>query len=179
MLQNEAALKQRIYSVYRAMKKRAEPKYWKSGKRAGRVRIPGLEQLPFTKEQLWAHALNQVGESGIICPYCTEIGRRANVITLATLVFDHQIPLWNGGTWELSNLHACCADCNLLKGKLTYQTFIVVMQFIEGLAEPRDRSSLYSCLRSHGVSGRMRGFYKPKSAALPQPQTDVLRMENF
>lgn len=180
MLLNESALKQRIYSVYRAMTTRAKPKYWKSGKRRGLIRIPGVEKLPFTKEQLWAHALNQAGMSGIPCPYCMEIGRRDfSMIDLSNLVFDHKVPLWKVGTWELSNLEAVCADCNNEKGKLTYETFIAVMQFIEDLPDARDRSSLHSCLRSHGVSGRMRGFYKPKSAALPQTQSDVLSLENF
>jgi len=183
MLMDEKALKQRIGKVHNTMGVRAKPTYWKEGKRAGTIRLPGLDKLPFSKQELWEHALNQVGESGIPCPYCVEGGRRKfSMIDLSNLVFDHKAPLWKDFNWELSNLHAVCADCNNEKGKLTYETFISVMQFIEELPDPRDRSNLHSCLRSHGVSGRMRGFFgKPKSVALPAPtqSTGMLALDDF
>lgn len=178
MLLNEQALQRRIYKVYSAMKKAAGPKYWKSGRRVDRLRIPGTE-LPFTKEQLWAHALNQVGEGRIACPYCVEAGRNLRFISLEDCVFDHHVPKHRGGGWELSNLRACCQRCNTEKGKFSYEFFIHIVSTIENWPDMADRSAAYSCLRSHGVAQQFRRDFKSKKPALSPHVSDVLNLDNF
>src|ERR1700744_3776874 len=115
MLLNEKALRIRIYKVHSTMTIKAKPRYWKRGRMAGKVRVPGLDRLPFTREELWEWALEWIGPGALRCPYCVEIGRNAFLITLESFHFDHHVPLARGGTWDLSNLYPVCEDCNRLK----------------------------------------------------------------
>lgn len=185
MLMDEKALQERIFAVYRTMKASAKPKLFKRGRKQGQVRIPGLNELPFTRIQLWRHALSQVGESAMRCPYCVAIGRPANIITLANCVFDHKVPKVYAGAelslreiWSLANIFAVCADCNVLKGKLSYRFFIALMSEIELWDDPRDRDSIYACLRTHGVT-LQRYRTDRKNAAPPEelPATGVLALQ--
>jgi 5-methylcytosine-specific restriction endonuclease McrA len=183
MLMDQKAVRERIDTLYRAMKSRAKPKFWKSGKKAGRVRGHGLDSLPFTRDQFWLHALAQVGEGCIRCPYCIAIGRPANLIDLVNCVFDHKVPVARGGTHTLDNIVAICADCNNCKGKLSYEFFLIVMQAAEQWHDPADRSNFHSCLRTHGVSQRLRGFVskgpgQPPPPS-PQPQPSLALQEDF
>lgn len=158
MLFDEGPIKARIFKVYDAMKQKAKPRLWKSGNKRGRIRVPGLTALPFTKEQLWQLALKQIGTGAIRCPYCVDIGKPANIIDLISFVFDHRVPRAYAGAeltllevWSLDNLVCVCADCNTLKGKLSLPFFIGIMTAIEKWEDPRDRNAIYACLRTHGV----------------------------
>lgn len=160
MLMNEKALRARIDAVYGKMRQRAKSVLWKTGKRAGKVRRQGIDGLPFTRQQLWDYAVAAIGPTGITrCPYCEAIGRPAFLIDLTNLVFDHIVPLTHGGDWSLRNLKVCCEDCNRCKGNLTLEFFIAVMSEVEKWHDPRDRSSFHACLRTHGISQRLRGFH--------------------
>ena len=168
MLVDIKALRKRLDVVYTQMQQRARPKLWKNGRRAGKVRVPGISSLPFTRQQLWDHVVAQLGFGDAACPYCIDIGRDTNMISLAACVLDHKVPVAHGGTWELTNLVAVCADCNNEKGKLSYAFVIGIMANVERWPDKRDRSNLRSCLRTHGVTQRMRGFYGKKGEK-PQP----------
>jgi hypothetical protein len=170
---DEKALRKRLDVVYAQMRSRAKPKTWKTGKRAGNVRVPGIVGLPFNRDQFWAHALQRVGASGVFCQYCIGYGaRKPNFITLADCVFDHQIPLAHGGTWNLWNLQLVCADCNNRKGHLSYEFYIGIMAAIERWEDARDRTAIHKCMRTHGVTMRMR-FLGKKDAAATAPATDT------
>lgn len=177
MLMDEKALKTRIFSVYRAMKTSAKPKLFKSGRRRGQIRVPGLDALPFTAEQFWQHALRLVGPGAIRCPYCEEVGRPANLITLANCVFDHKVPKVHAGydmpllqVWSLDNLVPVCADCNTLKGSATYAFFVGIMAALEKWEDVRDRAYIHRCLRTHGKT--MQGF-RTANKRLPSGEEDV------
>lgn len=155
MLLNEEAIRERIYAVYRAMTAKAKPRYFKSGKRQGTLSRQGLEKLPFTKEQLFRLALEQIGTGAILCPYCVAIGRNAFPITLESCVFDHKEPLAVLGLvgWTLSNLVCICSDCNNIKGSMSYECFIALMKELEEMPPTsHDRMYLLRCLRTHGVA---------------------------
>lgn len=182
---DEYALRQRIFNVYHAMTVRARPRLWKTGKRRGKVRIEGLDSLPFTREQLWRHALAHVGTGAIRCPYCEAIGRPANLISLANCVFDHKVPRDYSGQWELDNIFAVCADCNNLKGRLSFPFFVGLMAAIERwdgsgdiMIAQRDRANVHACLRTHGVT--LQGFRdKRKPQPAPEPETSgVLALQD-
>lgn len=169
---DEKELKRRIYKVYSGMKHSAKPKLFKAGPRQKQIRVPGLTELPFTPEQLWRHALIQVGPGAMRCQYCEAIGKPANVISLATCVFDHKVPKAHAGreltlveVWSLPNIFAVCQDCNTLKGDSTYAFFIGHEAALESWKDPRDRSYIRRCLRTHGkvMQGR-RDFNKNKPA---------------
>ena len=171
MLLNEDKLRQRIYAVYYAMRTKAKPRYFKSGKRMGVVSRPGLDSLPFTKEQLFDLAMQQVGPGAILCPYCVAIGRNAFPITLENCVFDHKEPLAVLGpaAWTLANLFCICEDCNKIKGSLSYDLFIALMQEIEKLTG-HDRTYLLRCLRTHGIAQQaQRGKWKGRGEPKPAP----------
>jgi 5-methylcytosine-specific restriction endonuclease McrA len=179
-LMDERALIARIGKVYSAMVIRARPRLWKSGRKRGKVRIPGITSLPFTRDQLWQHALAQVGAGVTRCPYCEAIGRPANLITLANCVLDHRIPVAYGGTWTLDNLVAICADCNNCKGKLNYLFFIGIMAAAEKWNDPRDRANLHACLRTHGTVMRLKfGAKKPMDAEEFESQPRLALQEDF
>lgn len=172
MLFDQKKLRARCNKQYDDIKKRARPRHWRSGRRKGHVRVPGLESLPFTKEQLWQRALEQVGTGVRQCPYCVAIGRPANLIDLSNFVWDHFEPIARVGllAHTLENLHACCADCNNCKGYLTYDFFIGLMAAIEEWPDQRDRTNMHMCLRTHGVTMRMRFPGKPKEAVVSVPE---------
>lgn len=163
MLMDESALRERCNKARYDILRRAKPVLWKSGKRQGKVKRPGITELSFSSKDLWNRALLQVGTGATRCPYCVEIGRPANIITLANYVWDHKVPIANSGTHTLDNLFAVCEECNRLKGDLSYDFFIAVMRAVEQWDDPRDRSLFHSCLKTHGVTRAMRFDFKKKS----------------
>lgn len=190
MMFDEKPLKQRIYKVYDAMLQKAKPRLWKTGSRKGRIRVPGLAALPFTKEQLWQHALKQVGTGVMRCPYCVDIGRPAALLDLTNIVFDHRFPQARAGAemtleqvWSLSNLVCVCSDCNNLKGKLSYHFFIGIMSAIEihtfkyANGDTRDRDAIYACLRTHGII--LRNFGKKPDKAIPAPDVIPINQQSL
>lgn len=169
-LVDEKALRLRMDGVYSNMRQRAKPRKFKAGKRAGHIRVPGLDGLPFTRQQLWDYAVREIGFGVKLCPYCMAIGRNATPITLESCVFDHKVPVAHGGSWELSNLVPVCAQCNNEKGHLTYPFFIALVSAIEQWPDQRDRKAVLSCLRTHGVTQRIRFEPKAKTAETPPPE---------
>jgi 5-methylcytosine-specific restriction endonuclease McrA len=161
--------KARVDKLFSNMTARAKPRLWKNGKNKGKVRIPGLTTLPFWPDELWSHVLAQVPDGGALCPYCKDYGR-STLIYLDTFVLDHHRPLKHDGlaSWELHNLVCVCADCNNIKGSMSYTAFIVLMRDFLPDFDLIDRKYITSCLRTHGQV--VRGFApKPKAKELPAP----------
>jgi 5-methylcytosine-specific restriction endonuclease McrA len=177
----EAEFRKRVNKTYDNMTQRAKARLWKNGKKKGKVRVPGLESLPFFRDELWAHVRNQIPEGGALCPYCKDYGR-STLIYFDTFVLDHHIPikLLAAGAytlkqlWALSNLVCCCADCNNLKGSMSYTAFIVLMRDFIPDFDPIDQKYITACLRTHGQV--MRGWGGPKKPpAEPQPLVSPLQ----
>lgn len=175
MLLNEKALRERFDAVYRNMVHRAKPKLWKNGRLRGKVRVPGLERLPFTKQEFWDWGIEWIGHGALRCPYCEEIGRNAFLITLEDCTFDHKEPIARGGTWDLSNLIPVCRDCNNCKGSMSYVFFIRLMRDLEKIADLQDRAYIVRCLRTHGISQQFqRSRNKGAGNALSTPRGALL-----
>lgn len=168
LLMDESALRKRCSDARADILRRAKPVKWKSGPRQGKIKRAGITDLPFSSRNLWEQALSQVGEGVKLCPYCVEIGRPANLITLANYQWDHKVPAARGGTHTLDNLFAVCEDCNRCKGNLSYEFFIALMAAVDKWPDRGDRSSFHACLRTHGISQRLRGFHG-KSTERPKP----------
>lgn len=164
----EAEFRKRSNNTYDNMTKRARPKLWKTGKNRGKVRVPGLSALPFWKDDLWSHVRAQIPEGGALCPYCKDYGRQTTIF-LDTYVLDHHVPLKHGGSWDLANLICVCADCNNVKGSMSYTAFIVLMRDFIPDFNPIDQKYIVACLRTHGQV--IRGFAPKakKSLELPPP----------
>lgn len=177
----EAEFRKRVNKTYDNMTARARPRLWKSGKKRGTVRVPGLRCLPFTRDELWAHVRAQIPEGGALCPYCRDYGR-STLIFLDTFVLDHHRPLKHDGlaSWELSNLVCVCADCNRLKGSMSYSAFIWLMRDYLPSLDPVDQKYITACLRTHGQV--LRGFgpkQKSQAPAPKAPQLQRLLEDNF
>lgn len=170
MLMDEKALRARCSKARYDILRRAKPKMWKTGRLAGRIRVHGITELPFSTDDLWQRALAQVGPGAIACPYCEAIGRLPQIITLANYVWDHKVPVAHGGEHVLENLFAVCADCNTVKGNLSYEFFIALMREVEKWPNQLDRKNIVACLRTHGVTQRIR--FAPKKVAPPTPDVE-------
>jgi 5-methylcytosine-specific restriction endonuclease McrA len=179
LLMNEQALRDRCSKARYNILQRAKPRLFKSGPRKGQVRVPGIKALPYNSEQLWLRALAQVGTGAIRCPYCVAIGRPANLIDLSNYVWDHRVPITHGGSHDISNLFCVCEDCNRLKGSMSYDFFVALLSEVEKWDDPRDRSYLHACLRTHGkvIKGFGTGRKKEEQPAPPDvPTTGILAL---
>lgn len=116
----------RTKSLYDGMKSTFRARYWRTGKRAGMVRVPGRD-LPFDLEDLRRHLAKRIGLNAKPCTYC------GAAIDILSLSLDHQDPVSRGGSLALDNLIECCADCNRLKGPLTAEEFTDLLAFLRGL----------------------------------------------
>lgn len=126
MMPRESAFFTRTGQIYRAMKTRLGPKYWKSGKLKGRLRDVGIA-LPFTLDQFQEWYQKQLGGTvdGIVkCAYCPKF------VTAIDAQVDHVHPTKQGGSPNLDNLTLCCGDCNRYKGSLTLSGFNAVREFL-------------------------------------------------
>ena len=61
------------------------------------------------------------------CPFCDEL------LSVATLSFDHATPLARGGGFTLENLLPCCLSCNTAKGVLTADEFRALWLWLKQL----------------------------------------------
>lgn len=171
----DSAIVRRIGNLHHAMEQRAKPRYWKSGVRKGQIRTPGLDALPFTRQDLREYVLELLGgTTPIPCPYCLAIGRPAALIDIRNCVLDHHesIKRVGLGAWRLSNLRPCCADCNALKGEMDYDVFVAVLSALykmvrEDPATLPDLDYLLRCLRTQGTV--MQGWTAKNKGKQPQP----------
>jgi hypothetical protein len=155
---------QRTGVLYDSMGKRFRARHWKSGKRAGRVRVPG-QQVPFTKEQFRAWAIETIGYQAKPCPYCSA------PIDVLNMSIDHRVPVSRGGSLALSNLDAICADCNRLKGELTGKEF---RAFLDGMHtfHPDAQRDVFKRMRA-GAMGLRNRFFNPKKSSAVQLSTEI------
>lgn len=130
----------RVHGFYRAMIKRHEAKYWKTGPRKGLMRVPAIP-IPFTEAELfeWFMTFDAVFR----CPYCP------NMITPLTCSIDHGVPLSRGGDMRLGNLTVVCKPCNAYKGDLTEHEYKHLRIALNAL-HPDAQKSIYQRLKSGG-----------------------------
>jgi hypothetical protein len=153
----------RSKSLYDGMKSTFRARYWKKGKRAGMVRVPGRE-LPFDLEDLRRHLAKRIGLNAKPCTYC------GAAIDILSLSLDHQYPVSRGGSLALDNLVECCADCNRLKGPLTAEEFGLLLDFLRQLP-PAAQTDLRRRLKAGamGVKNRFIGRGKDAAPNVPRP----------
>jgi hypothetical protein len=149
------------------MAKRLKPKYWRSGKRAGKLRRAG-QSLPFTLDEFRAWAMEKIGFNAVRCYYCP---RAIDVLHFEP---DHYVPLELGGSPGIENLVAACEDCNRLKGSMLPADFIEFKKFIEEKMSHVSHDDITKRLRAGSMGIRLRYHLKvgdgAKAPALPTPQ---------
>lgn len=145
----------RAKSLYDGMKSTFRARYWRSGKRAGMVRVPGRE-LPFDLEDLRRHLGKRIGLNAKPCTYC------GAAIDILSLSLDHEDPVSRGGSLALDNLTECCADCNRLKGPLTREEFEQLLAFLRQLPAAA-QTDLRRRLNAGAMGVRNRFFARDKA----------------
>ena len=142
------SIKTRAHGLYRAMVLRFGPKYWKSGKRQGQMRVPG-QNLPYSEPELLEWLTGQFSSGVRSCPYC---GAPIDALSAS---LDHKQPLTRGGYLFLSNLEAICAACNRLKGGLTPAEFRELMEWVYRQA-PAAQQDVIGRLKLGAMGARLR-----------------------
>ena len=147
------SLKTRVHGLYSGMVLRHGPKLWKSGKRKGTERVPGIE-LPFSESELLAGMERAFPDESVrSCPYCSA------PIDAFTATLDHEIPLTRGGSLGMGNIGAICATCNRLKGGLTPGEFKSLLLWMEK-QHPAARADIEQRLKAGAMGMRLRYFGK-------------------
>jgi hypothetical protein len=88
----------------------------------GIVLRPRLK-LPFSKDEFCLWLWREVGLQAKMCPY--GCGRAIDILNCS---IDHKIPRGQDGSFALTNLMACCVECNTLKGNMSADSFLVLMK---------------------------------------------------
>jgi hypothetical protein len=149
----------RIDALYASQRNMCAAKKWKSGKRAGMVRVEKRELL-FTKSMLWDALWLRVGLNAIPCPYCTA------PIDILSLTLDHIVPRSQNGPMSLANMDAICTDCNREKGAMTHDGFAALVAFKRTLCL-YDQAELTKRLKAADMGLRNRFFPHAKKQAGP------------
>jgi 5-methylcytosine-specific restriction endonuclease McrA len=122
-------VRERASKLYYDIKRRSEPKLWKTGRLRGRTRWAGVP-VPYSSDDFAAWLMQTIGCNAFPCPYC---GAPLDVLSM---VLDHDVPLHSGGTNEFSNLVPTCRDDNELKGSMTGADYRIFRRLIRQLSPP-------------------------------------------
>ena len=83
------------------------------------------------KQKLWLKVLKSYS-SGFICAYCGRVMmiKDSEPPYGKSFSFDHKISLWLGGDNTVDNMEVVCTRCNQIKGTMTKETFIKVIDAV-------------------------------------------------
>lgn len=87
----------------------------------------GYPRLPFDKEALRAKLLSVMDgqyDGYFRCRYCT------GYFSIEQISIDHALPLSRGGGAELDNLDFPCRGCNDIKGGMTPEEYLLLLEFL-------------------------------------------------
>lgn len=164
----QEAFDKRVAELYHHQQAMVRQRKFKSGKRAGMVRVPA-QRLPFTSNELWGYLDTFCGLRAVQCPYC------GAPIDILSLTLDHVVPRALGGSIGLENIRACCTRCNSLKEKLMLEEFLQLLEFL-GKCSTHMRSNIESRLL-----GQLRRFDFAKKAKgpnwVPPPKEQQIPLE--
>lgn len=149
----------RTADVYRHMCDRVAEKKNKRGQiiRRGREIPYSLEQFrTFVRGHFPPDPYNAWETN---CRYCS------GIVSLGRVVWDHEVPLARGGALGLSNLVACCSDCNSVKGKLVAAEFRALMEGLRTFPEAA----------RNDILGRLRGQMRWMGNRPKQKPTEVTK----
>jgi hypothetical protein len=142
-------------------------KKWKTGKRAGTVRVEKRE-IPYNLEEFKSW-LRVTLEDHPFCEYCK------CSISLMTISPDHATPVKRGGSLERKNLRGACSPCNRLKGELLPGEFKTLIACIGTFTE-HGRNDVVKRLKGgilHFGSKRKEPV-ATNVLAIPAPQSEEL-----
>jgi hypothetical protein len=147
----------RVTDLYKSQQTMSRAKLWKTGKRAGIVRVP-KQELQFSRNGLRAALWDRVGLNAIPCPYGC-----GTVIDILSLTLDHVVPRAAGGAPSLLNMRPCCKDCNERKGQFTEEAFLQILELARTFSD-YDNRVLMKRLKA-ASAGSPERFRRNKDAA--------------
>lgn len=151
-------VRERASKLFYDIKRRSEPRLWKSGPRVGKIIRPAIP-VPYSSEAFATWLLETVGCRAFLCPYCNA------PLDVFTMTLDHGIPISIGGTNEFDNLVPCCADCNKLKHSLTGEQYLELRRKLREL-HPAIEANVLARLRAAALGQTL---LWQKNAKKPQP----------
>lgn len=127
------------------------------------------------------------------CPYCNALMKKNSTCPFSLLSIDHIVPYSKGGTDEIENLIACCANCNSRKGNnnslffriketkslntteydflnslVTVEDRIEKIRILINLIESKDFPSAISCSQEYTNSSINKSFFKKTNEMLKE-----------
>jgi 5-methylcytosine-specific restriction endonuclease McrA len=158
----EAQFDERAKDLYKWMQGRLREKKWKSGRRAGTIRVH-KQELPFTYPQFQVWLWREIGIHAKACPWC------GTPIDVFSMEIDHKTPLNLGGELGFENLQCICGDCNRLKGELMPSEYRELRNwlFYGTTVSEHLRADILSRLRSAAMGKRLRYFPAKKKGDKP------------
>jgi len=170
MLLGHKAMMARTAQGYKDMTKRFGPKCFASGPRKGQLRHAG-RTLPFSLEEFRDRVCDDLSVPRK-CGNDNQIWNCRTMLTFENYVIDHALPVSRGGGIGLDNLQLICADCNNVKGDLTWEEYLELRRWLT-TCTPHIEKSVLSRLRTVGSALQMRrvawarGNKKPPAAPAP------------
>jgi len=79
--------------------------------------------------------------AGVFCPYCL------SQVPVNEISLDHIVPVSRGGTNARENLQWIDLQCNLMKGALSHDEFLILMQFL------REHPNILKIVRTRLLAG--------------------------
>lgn len=148
--------RERVSALYDSQKRMASARKWKSGRRAGTIRVPAAV-IHFSKDELTRWLWKRVGLNAIPCPYCHQ------PIDILSLTLDHIVPRSIGGEFTLANMEPICEDCNTAKGELSKDAFVALLALSRTFSG-YDQGVLIKRLKAahHGSAAR---FFRGKASS--------------
>lgn len=101
------------------------------------------------KREDFIKLLDDCYNSGFKCIYCKKLLLFKDVPPYRLVPsIDHKLPLRMGGHNNFDNLVVCCNACNIIKGTLSYNTYIELLECI------KDKPLLLERMFSESFNGR-------------------------
>lgn len=83
-------------------------------------------------------------------PFVDTICKCGKKLTMKQIAVDHVYPVSRGGEWTIANLAAICKSCNLRKGKMLPDEFVLLEAFVEKTLSAESRADFWARLATGG-----------------------------
>jgi len=117
-----------VQDIHKTWMSLTSSRYGAMMERLAKKKLIDKAHPPFTCDQyreLLLKAMNGKEDGFVCCRYCR------GFFGIKDIGSDHAKPLDRGGSFGLDNLEFPCKRCNLIKGKMTPDELLLLMEFLE------------------------------------------------
>ena len=151
-----AQYRQKVATLYNSDRERWRRKLQAGMPKGVKLALSASEVLPYTQAEFMKWLWTQIQFQAIPCPFCRV------PIDVLSMQLDHKTPLRRGGSMAFENRECICKRCNQVKGELTREEFVLLVQFMEGPGA-HFRQRLEGTLISGGIGKMMKHFPRGKA----------------